>query len=94
MERQLVLKISKKLKHFFEIGTDSSLFEGLHISQNTELCDQYMGKYPVISISFKGIEAESYAKARSQLVWYRILSQEMSCFGRTQLIQNSSGFDL
>lgn len=56
------------LKHFFEIGTDSSLFEGLHISQNTELCDQYMGKYPVISISFKGIEAESYAKARSQLV--------------------------
>ena len=38
------------LKRFFEIGTDPSLFEGLHISKNAALCERYMGKYPVIAI--------------------------------------------
>lgn len=56
------------LKSFFEIGTDPSLFEGLHILKNTELCEQYMGKYPVILISLKNVEAISYKEARSQLV--------------------------
>ena len=42
------------LKRFFEIGTDPSLFEGLHISKNAALCERYMGKYPVIAISLKG----------------------------------------
>lgn len=41
------------LKRFFEIGTDPSLFEGLHISKNAALCERYMGKYPVIAISLK-----------------------------------------
>lgn len=41
------------LKYFFEIGTDSSIFEGLEISKEKELCAQYMGKYPVISITLK-----------------------------------------
>ena len=36
------------LKSFFEVGTDESLFDGLYISGNKELCDKYMGKYPVI----------------------------------------------
>ena len=36
------------LRAFFEIGTDSSLFDGLYISQNKELCQEHMGKYPVI----------------------------------------------
>ena len=44
------------LKTFFEIGTDKTLFEGLEISKETELCEQYMGKYPVISISLKDVE--------------------------------------
>ena len=47
------------LKCFFEIGTDQSLFEGLYISKNKDLCDAYMGKYPVISISLKGVNADS-----------------------------------
>ena len=47
------------LKCFFEIGTDQSLFEGLYISKNKALCDAYMGKYPVISISLKGVNADS-----------------------------------
>ena len=38
------------LKYFFNIGTDKSLFDGLYISNNKELIDKYMGKYPVISI--------------------------------------------
>ena len=45
------------LQRFFEIGTDSGLFDGLHIAQNTELCEQHMGKYPVIAISLKGVDA-------------------------------------
>lgn len=36
------------LKNFFEIGTDETLFEGLYISENQKLCEEYMGKYPVI----------------------------------------------
>ena len=42
------------LRSFFEIGTDKSLFDGLYISGNKELCDRYMGKYPVIFLSLKG----------------------------------------
>ena len=56
------------LQRFFEIGTDSVLFDGLHIAQNAELCDMHMGKYPVIAISLKGMDADSYEKAKSQLV--------------------------
>ena len=56
------------IQHFFEIGTDPALFNGLKISKNTEICEQYMGKYPVISISLKGINADSYEKARAQLI--------------------------
>lgn len=44
------------LKSFFEIGTDKTLFDGLYISGNKELCDEHMGKYPVIFLSFKGVE--------------------------------------
>ena len=56
------------IQHFFEIGTDPALFDGLKIYKNTEICEQYMGKYPVISISLKGIDADSYEKARAQLI--------------------------
>ena len=51
------------LRHFFEIGTDPSLFDGLYISQKTELCENYMGKFPVVSVSLKGVEASSYEGA-------------------------------
>ena len=66
------------LKCFFEIGADPSLFEGLHISKNIDLCSHYMGKYPVISISLKGVEAESYINARAQFV--KIINREARRF--------------
>lgn len=56
------------LKNFFEIGTDAALFEGLHISKNTQMCEKYMGKYPVIAVSLKGVDAATYEEAFSALV--------------------------
>lgn len=55
------------LRCFFEIGSDKSLFAGLCVSKNTELCEKYMGRYPVISISFKNVDAKNYDEAREQL---------------------------
>ena len=52
------------LKSFFDIGTDKALFDGLYISGNKELCDEYMGKYPVIFLSLKGVEGSSFDDAR------------------------------
>ncbi len=43
------------LKSFFEIGSDPALFEGLKIAQEKDLCERNMGKFPVISISLKGV---------------------------------------
>ncbi len=51
------------LDHFFSIEGDKSIFDGLEISKETALCDEYMGKYPVISISLKGIDALTYETA-------------------------------
>lgn len=51
------------LKAFFEIGMDASLFDGLDISKETTLCEKYMGKYPVISISLKDINGTSFVSA-------------------------------
>ena len=48
------------LRSFFEIGVDKTLFDGLYISSRKDLCDKYMGKYPVISISLKGVEELSF----------------------------------
>ena len=55
------------LRSFFEIGTDKSLFDGLYISQNKALCDEHMGKYPVIFLTLKGVEGLTFAKAKSML---------------------------
>ena len=51
------------LEHFFSIERDQSIFDGLEISKDTKLCEEYMGKYPVISISLKGINAATYEDA-------------------------------
>ena len=51
------------LKCFFEIGCKRELFDGLQISQERELCWEYMGQFPVISISLKGIEGMNYQDA-------------------------------
>ena len=55
------------LKYFFEYGCDSGLFEGLDIMKEPELCEEYMGKYPVISISLKDVGARTYESACSLL---------------------------
>lgn len=55
------------LKTFLEIGCDKTLFNGLAISEDTELCDAYMGKFPVISLSLKSVSGRDYATARSIL---------------------------
>ena len=52
------------LRSFFEIGTDKSLFDGLYISGNKALCDEHMGKYPVIFLSLKSVEGRSFDVAR------------------------------
>ena len=51
------------LKSFFDIGTDKALFDGLYISGNKELCDEYMGKFPVIFLSLKSVEGLTYGEA-------------------------------
>ena len=51
------------LEHFFSIEREQSIFDGLEISKDTKLCEAYMGKYPVISISLKGINAATYEDA-------------------------------
>ncbi len=48
------------LRYFFEIGTDKSLFDGLAISKESELCEKHMGKYPVIAMSFKSVKGSNY----------------------------------
>ena len=53
------------LKAFFSYGADEKIFEGLKISGEEELCRQHMGKYPVISISLKGVNGLNYEMARS-----------------------------
>lgn len=56
------------LRSFFETGADASLFDGLYISGKKELCDEYMGKYPVIFLSLKDVDGLKYENAK-----YRIM---------------------
>ena len=55
------------LRAFFEAGTDATLFDGLYIAENKEICEQYMGKYPVIFLSLKSVEGLSYEEARYRI---------------------------
>lgn len=72
------------LRHFFEIGTNSALFSGLSIAENHELCQNYMGKFPVVSISLKGVNARSYKDAYALLV--SVINEEV---GRFQFLLES-----
>ena len=56
------------LQSFFEIGKDKTLFDGLRISDNQELCEKYQGKFPVLSVSLKGINGATYEEARRFLI--------------------------
>lgn len=56
------------LRSFFEVGMDESLFQGLYISRNKEICDKYMGKFPVIFLSLKNIEGLTFKETKERLV--------------------------
>ena len=62
------------LKYFFEAGSDNSIFDGLEISKEKELCMEYMGKFPVISISLKNAASNSFSSAKEMLC--SIIGQE------------------
>lgn len=55
------------LKAFFEIGADSTLFDGLAIAKEQALCSRYLGRFPVISLTLKGVEGRSFQTAREML---------------------------
>ena len=55
------------LRAFFEVGAEANLFDGLYISHRRELCEQYMGKYPVISFTLKNIEGQSFDEVKKSM---------------------------
>ena len=64
------------LKAFFEIGADKELFEGLYIAKNKKLCDEYMGKYPVIFLTLKSVEGLTFEDAKRWFI--RLVGEEAS----------------
>ena len=72
------------LKSFFEIGADKTLFDGLLISQETALCEEYMGKFPVVFVSLKGVDGLTFEDAYGML--RRIIRAEVS---RLQMLLDS-----
>ena len=66
------------LRYFFEIGADSSLFDGLYISQKSELCEKYMGKFPVLFLSLKNVDGLTFEDARYHLT--ELVGREASRF--------------
>ena len=67
------------LKYFFEIGTDPQLFDDLYISKNKKICENYMGKYPVIFLSLKNVEGTGFEAAKYQML--ELISKEAERFG-------------
>ena len=65
-------------KSFFEINSDKTIFDGLYISENKELCDKYMGKYPVVFISLKDVDGLTYENAFDALV--QVVGDELTRF--------------
>lgn len=66
------------LRYFFEIGTDESLFDGLYIKNNKKICEEYMGKFPVIFISLKNVEGLDFETALCRFV--EIIGREAERF--------------
>ena len=55
------------LRCFFEIGTDKTLFDNLYISKRKDFCEEYMGKFPVVFLTMKGVEGNTFEKAKAKL---------------------------
>ena len=80
------------LKSFFSIGSDPGLFDGLKIAQDTKLCEEYMGQFPVISISLKGVNAANFQdafrfliriiNAEARRLWVLLDGEKLDCIDR------------
>ena len=68
------------LRYFFEIGTDKTLFDGLHIMQRKDLCDEYMGRFPVVFLTLKGVDGLTFEKAKNKLIKIVALEAERFIF--------------
>lgn len=68
------------LRYFFEIGTDKTLFDGLHILQRKDLCDEYMGRFPVVFLTLKGVDGLTFEKAKNKLIKIVALEAERFIF--------------
>lgn len=89
------------LKTFFEIGTPTELFDDLEIMNDTQLCEQYMGKYPVISISLKDVEGADFRTAYDSLCIvirdeaerfdYLLQSEKLTTYDKANLIRLLEG---
>ncbi len=89
------------LKNFFEIGMDKSLFDGLYISKNKALCEEFMGKYAVIFLSLKGVEGLDFQSAKRMLCtiieceinrhYYLKTSEALTDEDRTQFVKMLQG---
>ncbi len=76
------------LKCFFEVGSDPALFDGLRITQETALCEKYMGKFPVISISLKSVDGLNFQAASAAL--RTVIGDEA---GRFRFLRESAKLD-
>lgn len=76
------------LKCFFEIGSDPALFDGLKIAREQELCEEYQGKFPVISVSFKSVEGRNFEAAAAAM--RTVIGNEAKRF---RFLQDSSCLD-
>lgn len=68
------------LEHFFSLNGDKSIFDGLEIEKETVLCEQYMGRYPVVAVSLKGMDAYSFETAYQMAVQIIIEAAAKSYF--------------
>ncbi|MCD8105724.1 MAG: AAA family ATPase [Lachnospiraceae bacterium] len=79
------------LKYFFEIGTDKSLFDGLAISRETKLCGEYMGQYPVISVTLKQVTGATFEDAKNNI--WDVISEEAIRYSALLKYENITEWD-
>ncbi len=66
------------LKYFFEIGTNRTLFDDLYISRNQQICEDHLGKYPVIFLTLKDVDGFDFKTAKYQII--ELIAKEASRF--------------
>ena len=77
------------LQRFFEIGCNKSLFEGQKISKEKELCERYMGKFPVVFITLKGVEGSNFESTCAEM--RNVIGKEALLFEFLSMSERLSG---